>query len=309
MRFPQAAAGPTGVVFDIQRYSLGDGPGIRTTVFMKGCMLRCRWCQNPESLALQPEIAFRRERCIHCGTCLRTCRKGAIRTGEGYRVDPDRCDTCGMCAGACPTKALFILGQLYTVTELLSEVQADALFYAASGGGVTLSGGEPTLQFDFVRAFLQACKEAGMRTAIETNGFVEAEKLRLLLPWLDQVYFDLKFVSPDEHRQNTGVDNGRILQNACWLASSGIPLTFRVPVVPGITDTASNIHAIACYLRRLGVTEVGLCPYQDSWERKLSWLHTAQAPLGKRRLTPTQTGFVIQAFASEGILAHTADQG
>ncbi|MFZ5827811.1 MAG: glycyl-radical enzyme activating protein [Bacillota bacterium] len=294
------------MVFDIQRYSLGDGAGIRTTVFLKGCALRCRWCQNPESLRSQPEMAFRRDRCIGCGSCVDGCPRGAIRLGDGHRIDPALCDGCGACAGRCPTKALFLIGRPYTVTELLDEVQRDAIFHAESGGGVTLSGGEPTLQYAFTNAFLRACRAIGLNTAIETCGHTDGRRLSTLLPLLDQVYFDLKLISPEEHRRQTGRENDRILQNAELVIKSGLPVTFRVPLVPGITDPPGNLDGLGRFLRRLGVSEVELCPYHESWERKLSWLHTPQVPLRLPPLSPHRLERAIAAFASSGIRARLA---
>lgn len=264
---------PSGLIFDIQRYSLDDGPGIRTTVFLKGCPLRCRWCQNPESLRAEPEIGFRVERCIGCKTCLRACPRDAVKDEGSPRTDLSRCNICGKCAETCPTTALFLIGRYYSVAELLEEILRDSVFYDESAGGVTLSGGEPTQQFEFTRAFLEACRKEGLDTAIETNGFVALERLKALLPLLDHIYFDLKIIDHDSHNRLTGVKNKSILENARWLAEQGAPVTFRMPVVPGMTATQANVGAIGRLLNELEVYEVQLCPYQNSWISKLSWLH------------------------------------
>ncbi len=296
---------PTGMIFNVQRYALNDGPGIRTTVFLKGCPLRCRWCQNPESFHLQPEIGFRRERCMNCNSCLDICPRDAIIPGDAFRVDPVRCNACGACVDVCPSGALFSIGRRYTVAELLSEVQRDAAFYAESGGGVTLSGGEPVLQFEFVLAFLKACKEAGLNTAIETNGFMPKEKYAKLLPFLDHIYFDLKLMSSADHKQWTGTDNAAILENARWLVESGAPVVFRVPLIDGMTAIEPNINAIGLFLKKLNVTYVELCLYQDGWEKKLTWLAVHPLPLNMPTMSTEEIGWVIDLFSRLGITARS----
>lgn len=295
----------TGVVFDVQRYSLGDGRGIRTTVFMKGCNLRCRWCQNPESFSIKPEIAFRSDKCIQCGACGEACPRNAIKTNGTLGTNPDLCISCGACAKVCPTKARYLIGQSYTVAELLSVVERDAIFFSESGGGITLSGGEATVQFNFVKAYLQACKGAGLNTAIETNGFTTPEKMSSLVPFLDNIYFDLKIMASDDHLRFTGVRNEYILENARWLMRSGAPVTFRIPLIPGMTSSQDNISGIGRFLNEFGVAEVELCPYQDSWERKLSWLNTPHKPLWLPLVSPEEVMEVVGLLASFGIAAHT----
>ncbi len=295
----------TGIIFNIQRYALNDGPGIRTTVFLKGCPLRCRWCQNPESFHLRPEIGFRCERCLNCNVCLEACPKDAIVSGDVYRVDPSRCNACGACVDVCPAGALFAIGRRYTVAELVSEVQRDAAFYAESGGGVTLSGGEPLLQFEFAHAFLAACKKAGLNTAIETNGFMPKEKYAGLLPFLDHIYFDLKIMTSSDHKRLTGVDNGAILENARWLVESGAPIVFRVPLVTGMTATEPNIHAMSRFLQTLRVTRVELCPYQDGWEKKLAWLAAPPPSLNMPAMPAEEISRVADIFSESGITAQS----
>lgn len=298
-----SAPGRTGVVFDVQRYSLDDGPGIRTTVFLKGCPLRCAWCQNPESLRRGPSIAFRAERCLEDGACQRTCPRAAIAPGRGFRIVPDRCDGCAACVEACPSMALTLVGRRMTVAELLAVVLRDAPFHAASGGGVTVSGGEPTMQRDFLAAFLAACNREGVHTALETSGFSGRAALSRLLPSLDRIYLDLKVISPGEHRRLTGVDNRRILANARWLARSGAPVTFRMPLVPGMTMTDRNVEETAAFLTTLGVRDLELCPYHDGWRPKLAWLGPDQ---DRPELSPPSPGAVqrvVAAFAASRITA------
>ncbi len=293
----------TGLVLDIQRYSLDDGPGIRTTVFLKGCPLSCVWCQNPESISPDPEIGFRGERCMDCRACLDACPKGALLFEGAGRIDKTLCDACGDCAGVCPTRALFAVGRRYGVGELLEEVQRDTAFYEESGGGVTLSGGEPTLQFEFTLEFLKACKEAGLDTAIETNGLATREKFLELLPHLDHIYFDLKIMDPADHRRLAGADNAQILDNARFLVGAGAPVHFRFPVVSTMTSSRSNVQAIAGFLKELAVHEIELCPYHETWTNKLTWLQSARSPETEllKPLSDEETISVIETFAEMGI--------
>ena len=292
----------TGLVFDIQRFTLDDGPGIRTTVFLKGCPLQCRWCQNPESISAAPQIGFRAARCIGCRRCADACERNAILPGAEQRIDPNQCDTCGACVEVCPSRALFAVGRQYAVAELVTEVERDAAFYEQSGGGVTLSGGEPFEQFEFVQAFLRVCKDRGLHTAIETNGFTTPDRLEALLPYLDRIYFDLKVIDDDEHRRLMGVGNAPILANARRLVAIDAPVIFRVPVVPGMTATDENVRALSNFLHELGVSEVELCPYRNDWLRKLNWLRPSPIPaLDIPSLTDEETLAVGKTFARLGI--------
>jgi pyruvate formate lyase activating enzyme len=205
----------------------------------------------------------------------------------------------------CPSGALFSIGKRYTVAELLSKVQRDSAFYSESGGGVTLSGGEPVLQFDFVLAFLKACKEAGLNTAIETSGFMPKEKYAELLPFLDHIYFDLKLMKSSEHKQWTGANNDTILENARWLVESKAPVIFRVPLINGMTAIESNTNAIGIFLKGLDITKVELCPYQDGWEKKLTWLAAPPLPLNMPTMSTEDTSRVIDMFSKLGITAQS----
>jgi pyruvate formate lyase activating enzyme len=301
--------GVTGLVFDIQRYSLDDGPGIRTTVFFKGCPLSCAWCQNPESIDSAPEIGFRAERCIDCRACFEACPRGAIVVEGAQRIDLNRCNACGDCTGVCPTKSLFLVGRRYGVSELLEEVQRDAAFYEESGGGVTLSGGEPMMQFEFTLEFLKACKEAGLNTAIETNGLATRHKFLAALPYLDHIYFDLKIMDPAEHRRLAGVDNGHILDNARFLVEAGAPVCFRFPTVPQMTANAENVRAVADFLTELAVTEIELCPYHENWLNKLSWLQSDRSPQAEllQSLSEEEMVEVVAIFSDMGIQAKSKE--
>jgi len=242
----------TGVVFNIQRFSIHDGPGIRTTVFLKGCPLHCFWCHNPEGIRPEPEIQFFPSRCIGCGECLKVCPEGAHELRDGVHIfHRERCVACGQCAALCYAGALEMIGQRMTVDEVLEEVLRDRAFYATSGGGVTLSGGEPLLQREFTLAILERSKAEGLHTAIETAANCRWDHLAELLPVTDLIMMDIKHMDADKHRAATGVSNGRILDNARRLAQTDKPIIFRVPVVPTVNDEPEQVAAIARFVRSL----------------------------------------------------------
>jgi pyruvate formate lyase activating enzyme len=288
-------------IFDIQRYSVHDGPGIRTLVFFKGCPLRCRWCQNPESLDSEREIAFFASKCIACGECAKACTKGAIVLEAGRRIDRSLCDRCGRCAEVCYAEALTAIGKEYDVRTLLDVVERDRPFYEQSGGGVTVSGGEPTLQFDFLLGFLRAAKEAGLNTVIETCGAFAWSKFRKLLPYLDIIYFDLKVIDEKEHKRLTRTGNKRILANARRLVESGKKVVFRVPLVPGMTDTEQNLSDLIDLLGEFEREEVHLLPYHKMGESKLQRIDSLLEPLDLEPLSDERLAEIRSRFESAGI--------
>ncbi len=269
------------MVFDVQRFSIHDGPGIRTTVFFKGCPLRCRWCQNPESLRPTPEIAFYADRCHRHGDCRHACPPGAI-TDHQDRVLRERCDACGRCETACPYGALRVVGREVRVDQLLEEVLRDQPFFQVSGGGVTLSGGEPTLQLEAVAALARGCAEKGVSVGLQTCGVFGWEAFAAHLPAFRFIHFDLKLMDPAEHRRLTGADNHTLLNNARRLVEAGAPVEFRMPIVPGHTDGEANLEQTAEFLRGLGVGKLHLLRYHNMGQAKLPRLGFPLPPLDIR---------------------------
>lgn len=240
------------VVFNIQRYSLHDGPGIRTTVFLKGCSMRCFWCHNPEGQHPEPELRYVPERCIACAQCVIACPNHAHEMHDGVHVFlREKCDLNGTCVEACCSRALQMEGRVMTADQVMDEILPDKPFYQSSGGGVTLSGGEPALSNDFAREILEQCKNHGVHTAIETCGEVPWTSLEALLPFTDLVMMDIKHLDSGKHQLATGHPNHRILSNARRLALSGKTIIFRTPVVPSVNDTEEEIIQIATCVREL----------------------------------------------------------
>jgi pyruvate formate lyase activating enzyme len=258
-----------GRVFNIQRYSLHDGPGIRTVVFLKGCPLSCAWCCNPESIDRTSHITFSPQKCIGDGRCVEVCRTGA-RDAEGYHVE--LCTFCGLCVEVCPTGALELVGRDMSVEDVVREVEKDRLFYESSGGGMTLSGGEDLAQRDFGVQLLRACRQRMLHTAIETTGFAPWDHVLEVAGACDLVLYDLKHMDPEIHRRYTGVSNDLILENARRLAKVKEELIFRVPLIGGVNTDENNIRKLAEFVKGTAVEEVHLLPYHRLGESKYSKL-------------------------------------
>jgi pyruvate formate lyase activating enzyme len=253
----------TGIIFNIQKFSVHDGPGIRTTVFMKGCPLNCRWCSNAESVNPMPEPGIIIERCTGCGDCVGTCPENALAISNGkVIIDRSVCNACGVCIPSCPEEAITIYGRMVTVDEVLKEVLKDRSFYTGSSGGVTVSGGEPLRQPEFVKVLFRKCKEEGIDTCLDTCGYASSEALRDVLQYTDNVLFDLKHMDTDRHREFTGVDNEPIKANAGIVSESKANVLFRIPLIDGVNSEKENIRKTAEFIESLGEgNKVELLPY------------------------------------------------
>lgn len=251
-----------GTVFNIQRYNMHDGDGIRTLVFLKGCSLRCGWCANPEGMEARVQLQFTQENCLRCGACAAQCPSGAcVWTETAVAVRWDACRHCGACADVCPPHARVMRGRSMTVEEVMREVCRDAVFFRRSHGGMTLSGGEALLQSAFSAALLRAARSEGMTTAIETCGNVPWAAFSAVLEYTDLFLFDLKHMDSARHRQYTGAGNELILENARRLAANGARMRFRTPVIPGVNDAEENLRATARFAAALGAEGLELLPY------------------------------------------------
>jgi pyruvate formate lyase activating enzyme len=254
----------SGRIFDVQRFSIHDGPGIRTTVFLKGCPLRCLWCHNPEAVSREIQLGFSAARCLRCGSCAEACPHGGhhFDPERGHTLDRAACDVCGRCVEACQARALELIGRDAGVEQVLAEVLRDRAFYETSGGGLTLSGGEPLAQLEFSTALLAAAKAAGLHTAVETCGAVPWPSFEAVRGLVDLWLFDLKESDPERHREFTGASNRQILANLAQLHDSGARILARLPLVPGLNARPEHLRAVAQLVEGLpGLVGVEVMPY------------------------------------------------
>ncbi len=239
----------SAVLTGIQRFSLNDGPGIRTTVFFQGCNMRCAWCHNPETYQPAPQPMLYLMKCIGCGQCFKACPTGAQQIADGiHSIDRNACTNCGACADVCFSGAIEMSGKTYSVEQVMREILQDRLYYEESGGGVTFSGGECTLQDEFLLELARACRAQGIRTALETNLYLPFERLSPVLSEMDLIMFDIKLFDDAKHREYTNVGNTLVLENAQKADALGVPMIARTPLIPGVTNTAANIQAILDFL-------------------------------------------------------------
>jgi pyruvate formate lyase activating enzyme len=255
-----------GVIFDIKKYAVHDGPGIRTTVFFKGCPLACRWCHNPEGISVALHRIYRQERCVSCDECIQVCPQNVMsRTVEGIVRDPARCNLCQSCAEHCPSGAVEFVGRKVTVNEVIRQIEKDTVFYDQSGGGVTLSGGEPLMQPDFLMELLEACGDLDLHRTVDTTGYAQAELLLQVARKTDLFLYDLKIMDAAKHRNFTGVSNQLILDNLKLLSENKARIQVRIPIIPGINNDADNIHRTADFVTALaGVEHISILPFHNA---------------------------------------------
>jgi pyruvate formate lyase activating enzyme len=291
-----------GMIFDIKRLSTDDGPGIRTTVFMKGCPLRCDWCASPESLKKVPEISFNEDKCIRCGLCVEACPTGTQKmNGTRRTIEWEKCTHCGECVRVCPSTALRMIGRPVGVKELLSEIEKDKTFFENSGGGVTISGGEPTLQLDFLERFLARCRERGIHTTLDTTGYIEWSRFERIVDLVDLFLYDLKHIDEEEHKKLTGVSNRRILENLEKLVQRGKNVIVRIPVIPNRNDTQKNVSQSRDFLSSLGIRRVDLLPFNKAAGSKYRLLGKTYACEGLQPLSDGKMNRIKAEFERAGI--------
>jgi pyruvate formate lyase activating enzyme len=295
---------PTGIIFNIQRYAIHDGPGIRTTVFLKGCPLSCTWCHNPEGLSADPEILLVADRCERCGACVEACPVPPVVGPEGRKsTDRNLCVRCGRCVEACTAGARRLVGRELSVDRVLSEVERDRPFYEETGGGVTFSGGEPLAQPEFLSACLAGCRERGIRAAVDTSGAADRQLLLEIAELTDLFLFDLKLLDENRHQKHTGVALAPILENLRALDETGARVRVRFPVIPGATDDRANIDALGRFVSSLEHTrQVHLLPLHrtaaDKYARlERSWDHGEVPP--SPRATLDGIGEILEGHGLE----------
>lgn len=291
-----------GLIFDIQRFSIHDGPGIRTIVFLKGCPLSCKWCSNPESQSLKPVIMYQEMNCIHCGRCISACKKGAISISNKGFINRDICTACGECVNVCPASALTLKGKKMTVEQVIKELKKDATNYRRSGGGITLSGGEPLVQSDFSKELLKACRAQGWHTAIETTGYGSPENIEKVFPYIDLALMDIKNVNSDIHKQFTGISNEIILRNAARI-SEITKMVVRVPVIPKFNSSEESILEICKFVRNLkNIDTIHLLPYHTYGENKYKLLGRDYLMKESRNLYSDEIENLKKIVESQGMI-------
>ncbi len=300
--------GARGTVFNIQFFNLHDGPGTRTLVFFKGCPLSCKWCSNPESMNRLPELGLKKSMCDGCGKCVDVCDEQALffNHDKALSVDRQRCNACGKCVSACCNEVLTIYGKEMTAMEVFEEVNRDKIFYDGTGGGITVSGGEPLLQSHFLAAVFKLCRDAGIHTCLETTGYTSAKVCEQVLPLTDHVLFDLKHMDSGLHEKFTGKPNRQILDNAGFAAGSGIPVMFRMPLVPGFNDTPQNIGATADFIKNLGgdnVLGIELMPYHRMGMGKYESLDKHYALNDVKPSEPDYVESISKKFEELGVVS------
>ncbi|MFW5985327.1 MAG: glycyl-radical enzyme activating protein [Halanaerobiaceae bacterium] len=269
-----------GIIFDIDHFAAHDGPGIRTTVYFKGCPLHCIWCHSPESQKKTPEILYMKDKCTFCGKCVSVCPEGLISITRDKKRNYKRqdCILCGKCLNTCPTGALELSGKKVSATEVLEEIKENILFYKNSGGGVTLTGGEVLFQPVFAKQLLKKIKQEGIHTIVETSGRGQEKDLLEFVPFVDDFYYDLKIINPEKHYRYTGMDNKKIINNLRSLSQKTENIVVRIPLIPEYTDQLSNIKKIYHLVQEFKIKRVHLLPYNTGAPAKYEWLQKEYIP-------------------------------
>lgn len=292
-----------GLIFDIKKYAIHDGPGIRTTIFFKGCPLHCPWCHNPEGIKKEPEIMVSPDRCIHCEQCVHVCSKGALcRHNEIITLDRQKCDLCRACLDVCYTRAIEFVGRHVTIEQIMKEIEKDRVFYDESGGGVTISGGEPLMQPEFLKILLRECKRRGIHTVCDTCGYTDPDVLRAVSEFVDLFLYDVKIINDKKHTHLTGASNEQILSNLQTLSQNRTPVHARIPIIPGITDDEENMQAIGSLLAPLAhIESVSLLHYHKTWVTKFRKLSMEREPYVVDPPTQALMEKIRKIFQSHGL--------
>jgi len=290
-----------GLIFAIDETAMHDGPGLRMTVYLKGCPLRCVWCHSPESVSPKPEVVWYQTKCIECGKCAEVCPEGLRSLEDIESIDYSKCRLCGLCVEKCPQGALEIKGKTVCAGEMVDYAKQLMPFFKRSGGGVTITGGEPTLQVDFSYAVLALCRQEGIHTAVETCGYAPWEKYEKLASVTDLFLFDFKHSDEELHKQYTGVSNKLILANLERLLDLGVDLIVRVPLIPGYNDSVSQVRDIARKAVDLGARSISLLPFNPASSGKYSWLHRSYPPGDVKRQSDEYISNLEEVVRSEAL--------
>lgn len=294
------------LLFDIKRYAINDGPGIRVTIFLKGCLLSCDWCHNPESQSPKVQKMYTESKCMGCGECVEACPEDACKlTPNGIVTDTDACLLCGKCADVCPTKATEMSGELQTVEQIMEAIEKERVFFEQSGGGVTFSGGEPLLYSDFLIQLLDACGERNIHRVVDTSGFAKKETLLEVAKRTEHFLYDLKMMDDEKHKEYTGVGNEQILENLKSLAETGASINIRIPLIKGVNDDQKNIMKTATFISSLAgdKKKINILPYHNIAAKKYEKLGGKYNENGMEEPSEEEQQKIISTFESYGLEA------